>query len=268
MTQIIVLNGGPRKHGNTFRIAQWVAEGAAGAGADIDVIHLGDYHIEHCRGCESCGHLGHCVIQDDHEDICRRLDQAQGLIVCSPVFGGWYSAILKTFYDRLTCTLGFTGRFDHLHIVGITTAKYDFRLKNAKEITTLNSSWSSSGRTTGYIHKSVLDTKQSCIVTLTPENSPKLYRSAHRMGEKLVADIAANRPGTLPLPVRLLFKHLVLPGIGHILINHRKQAEFLYQALVDHGIITETLLKKHTRRMARIESDGVHKTTERIKFCR
>ncbi|MBN1583605.1 MAG: hypothetical protein JXA89_23060 [Anaerolineae bacterium] len=32
MTQIILLNGGPRKNGNTMQIAQWVAQGARDAG--------------------------------------------------------------------------------------------------------------------------------------------------------------------------------------------------------------------------------------------
>jgi multimeric flavodoxin WrbA len=266
MARIILLSGGPRKNGNTVRIAQWVAKGARDAQAEVEVIHLVDYHIEHCRGCEACAQTGTCVIQDDHAYICQKLDQAQGLIVCSPVFGGFYSAILKTFYDRLTCTLGFSGRFNHLCTVAITTAKYDFRLKTAKDIATISSSWSGSGHVTGYIHKSVLDTKKSCIVTLTPENSPKLYEAAQRMGAKLVDDIRQEKRDALPLPVRLLFKHFVLPGIARILVNHRDRAGFLYRTMQKQGIVTDAFLAKHARRMANVAAGGKHKTLEKVIF--
>jgi multimeric flavodoxin WrbA len=266
MAKIVLLNGGPRKNGSTMRIAQWVGEGARNAGAEVEVIHLAGHRIEHCRGCESCGHTGSCVIRDDHEQICQKLDAAQGIIVCSPVYGGFYSSILKTFYDRLTCTLGFSGRFTHLCVVSITTAKYDFRIKTAQDIATLVSSWSGSGHVTGYIHKSVLDTKKSCVVTLTPDNSPKLYRSAHKMGARLVHDIRLGKRDNLPLPVRLLFKHLVLPGIARILINQRGRAEYLYQTMEAQGIIRPALLRRHARRMARVKRGEEHKTLEKIVF--
>ena len=268
MTDIILLNGGPRKNGNTMRIAEWVAEGARTRDAQVEVIHLVDRHIEHCRGCDACARTGHCIIKDDHAAICEQLDRAQGAIVCSPIFGGSYSAIMKTFFDRLTNTIGFTGRFDHLCTVGVTTAKFDFRLKVAKDLAALNSSWSGAGYAAGYIHKSVLDNKKSRILTLSPENSPVLYASAHRMGEKLVRDIAQERRSTLPWPVRLLFKYLVLPGIGHVLINHRDETPFLYQVMQDKGVITEALLAKHTRKMARLKPEPVSKTTEKVVFCR
>jgi transcriptional regulator GlxA family with amidase domain len=58
MTDIILLNGGPRKNGNTMRIAEWVAEGARTQGAQVEVIHLVDQHIEHCRGCDACARTG------------------------------------------------------------------------------------------------------------------------------------------------------------------------------------------------------------------
>ncbi len=268
MTDIILLNGGPRKNGNTMRIAEWVAEGARTQGAQVEVIHLVDQHIEHCRGCDACARTGRCIIKDDHAAICEQLDRAQGAIVCSPIFGGSYSAMMKTFFDRLTNTLGFTGRFDHLCTVGITTAKFDFRIKVAKDLAALNSSWSGAGYATGYIHKSVLDQKKSRILTLSPENSPVLYANAHRMGEKLVRDIEQRRRSTLPWPVRLLFKYLVLPGIGHVLINHRDETPFLYQVMQDKGIITEALLAKHARKMAQLKPDPVSKTTEKVVFCR
>ena len=166
----------------------------------------------------------------------------------------------------MTNTIGFTGRFDHLCTVGITTAKFDFRIKVARDLAALNSSWSGTGYVTGCIHKSVLDRKKSRMLILSPENSPTLYASAHRMGEKLVRDIRAGRRSTLPFPVDLLFKYFVLPGIGRVLINHRDETPFLYQVMQDKGVITEALLAKLARKMARLPPDPVSKTTEKVMF--
>ncbi|MFZ6029609.1 MAG: flavodoxin family protein [Chloroflexota bacterium] len=268
MADILLINGGPRKHGNTMQVAEWVAEGARGQGAQIEIIHLADWRIEHCRGCNACARTGRCCVKDDHAAICEKLDQAQGAIVCSPIFGGSYSAIMKTFFDRLTNIIGFTGRFDHLCTVGITTAKFDDRLKVARELAALNSSWSGSGYVTGYIHKSVLDKTRCRILALAPENSPVLYTSARRLGEKLVRDIEHGQRSTLPWPVRLLFKYLVLPGIGQVLVNHQDEMPFLYQMMQEKSIITQPLLAKHARQMMKLKPGSVSKTTEKVVFCR
>ncbi|HNT75074.1 MAG TPA: flavodoxin family protein [Anaerolineae bacterium] len=267
MPHIILLNGAPRKTGNTLRIAEWVAEGAQQQGADVTVIHLTDERIDHCQGCETCARTGRCIIQDDHEAICQQLEQAQGVIVCAPVYGGFYSSVLKTFLDRLTCTLGFTGRFAHLCAVGVTTARYDFRAKNAKDIAAaLGSSWLNPGYVSGTIHKQVMDTKKSRNIVVSPENSPRLYAAAIKMGGKLVADIQQEKRGALPLPVRLLFRHLVLPGIAKILVNEQGKLPFLYQKMEEQGIINATLLRRHAAQMQRLSPDRPWKTGEKVKF--
>ncbi len=267
MSKIIVLNGGPRKRGNTFRIAEWVAQGARNKGAQVQIIHLADHHVEHCRGCYACGQTGKCVIRDEHESICEQLEGAQGLIICSPVFSGSYSSILKTFIDRLTSLLGFTGRFAHLCSVGITTARYDFTGKTAKEIaSTVNTSWSQPGYVTGYIHKSVVDMKKSQIVTLTAENSRKLYQNATQMGEKLVDDIEQGKQGTLPFSIRMLFKYLVLPGIGKLLLNNQDEAQFLCRTMEEQGVINDAVREKHAAKMRRVPQNGVYKTSAKISF--
>ncbi|MCP4536484.1 MAG: flavodoxin family protein [Chloroflexi bacterium] len=269
MNKIIVLNGGPRKRGNTFRIAEWVAQGARKKGAQVQIIHLVDHRIEHCRGCYACGHTGKCVIQDDHESICEQLEQAQGVIVCSPVFSGSYASILKTFIDRLTSLLGFTGRFAHLCSVGVTTARYDFTGKTAKEISsTINTSWSQPGYVTGYIHKSIIDTSKSQNLELSSENSVKLYSTAIQMGEKLVDDIAEGKRGALPFHVRMLFKYFVLPGIARILLNNQDSAQFLCQTMEEQGVINDAVREKHAAKMRRIPPNSEWKTSEKINFSR
>ncbi len=270
MPTLVLLNGGPRVDGNTVRLAEWVAAGARAAGAEVETIHLADRRIETCRGCEACGHTGRCWIDDDLETVCRALDKADGVIVCSPIYAGWYASVLKTFVDRLATTIGFTGRFSHLCSVGVTTAKYDFRTKIAKEIASsaITSSWTRPGYVTGYLHKSVIDRRRSEFLELSAANSPRLYAAAHRMGEKLVGDIAAGRRGRLPLVVRWVFRRFVLPGIGRVLLNHRDRAAFLLRALEEHGVINPRWRAKHARRMTEVSEEATPRATERIVFRR
>lgn len=49
-------------------------------------------------------------------------------------------------------------------------------------------------------------------------------------------------------------------------INHRQQAEFLYQTMQKRGIISDRLLSRHARRMGRIDNDDKAKTLEKIVF--
>lgn len=132
----------------------------------------------------------------------------------------------------------------------------------------LNTSWLIPGYVSGYIHKQVMDTKKSRNIVLSPENSPRLHTAALKMGSKLLADIQQEKRGALPLPIRWLFRHLVLPGIAKILVNEREKVPFLYQKMEEQGIINAHLLRRHTARMQHLAPDRAWKTGEKITLCR
>ena len=104
VVRIILVNGSPRKDGNTARLLQVAAEGAKEIG-DIKIIHLIDYKIFPCVGCVSdeeklCRYP--CVIEDDMKEIYEQIIYSDGMIFASPIY--WYSpsGIMKNFIDRLT----------------------------------------------------------------------------------------------------------------------------------------------------------------------
>ena len=65
----------------------------------------------------------------------------------------------------------------------------------------------------------------------------------------------------LPLPVRMLFKYLVLPGIGRLLLNDQDNAQFLYQTMEKQGVINDALREKHAK-MRQIPQNIEWKTAE------
>ena len=61
--KILVLNGSPRKNGNTAALVEAFKEGAESAGNEVKVWNVGTMKIAGCLGCEYCHTkgAGQCV---------------------------------------------------------------------------------------------------------------------------------------------------------------------------------------------------------------
>lgn len=68
---------------------------------ELEIINLYDYNIEDCIGCERCLNKDRCFFGDDVEMIMDKLnEQADGIIMASPVYMWGVSGRMKTFIDR------------------------------------------------------------------------------------------------------------------------------------------------------------------------
>ena len=99
--KIIGFTGSPRKEGNTAWIVNKILEGAKEQGAETELWHYGDLDINPCNACLACAEGEGCVIDDDMQKLYTALEQADALILGSPVYMGQMSAQAKTFTDRL-----------------------------------------------------------------------------------------------------------------------------------------------------------------------
>ncbi len=99
---ILAINGSPRTiRSTTRRLAQLVLDGAAGAGAEIEMIDLCDLRVTPCTACDACSLNGICVNDDDVPSLTGRMKQADGIIFASPVYIDNVSGQMKVFFDRL-----------------------------------------------------------------------------------------------------------------------------------------------------------------------
>jgi len=96
---MLVLNGSPRKKGNSATLAAALAGAAAAAGASVETLHLHGMDIRPCTACEGCK-KGPCIIEDDMRGIYPRLAAADAIVLASPVYWFTYSAQLKGCVDR------------------------------------------------------------------------------------------------------------------------------------------------------------------------
>lgn len=98
----LVLKSNPRKQGFTEKLGSLFLQGAASAGADLDVADLTEIDIRPCRGCFHCWMKGNgeCVQKDAMQDLLERFRNANAFFVISPLYVFTVSAMLKIFMER------------------------------------------------------------------------------------------------------------------------------------------------------------------------
>lgn len=104
--KILVLNGSPRPHGNTAAMVAAFAKGAQENGHQVDVVNVCQKKIAGCLACEYChkkdsGHERQCVQQDDMQEIYPLLDEAEMIVLASPVYYHSFSGQLQCAINRI-----------------------------------------------------------------------------------------------------------------------------------------------------------------------
>lgn len=103
MKKIVILQGSPRRNGNTDLLSEEFARGAKENGHEVEKIYLKDKNIHPCMGCDYCrSHEGNCVFKDrdDFEEIIQKVIAADVLVISSPVYFYSLTAQTKTAIDR------------------------------------------------------------------------------------------------------------------------------------------------------------------------
>ena len=100
--KIVVLNGSPRKNGNTRIMAEAFAEGAKSKNHEVKILDIAHMNIKGCMACEYCfAHDGVCVQKDDMALVFDELNTADMVVFAAPIYWFDITAQLKTVIDRL-----------------------------------------------------------------------------------------------------------------------------------------------------------------------
>ena len=102
ISKILVVQGSPRKKGNSIALAEQIAKGAESVGAAAERIYLHDKNISPCQACYACQRpdSSGCAIDDEMQPIYKKLIDADCWIIASPVYWFTMSAQTKLFMDR------------------------------------------------------------------------------------------------------------------------------------------------------------------------
>lgn len=101
--RIVILNGSPRKNGNTAALVKSFTEGAESAGNTVTEFFLGGMEIHGCKGCFG-GHSGRecpCVQKDGMDQIYPTVRECAVIVLASPLYYWNMSGQLRTAVDRL-----------------------------------------------------------------------------------------------------------------------------------------------------------------------
>ena len=102
--KVVGIQSSPNLDGLTCQLAQAVLEGAAGAGAETELVYLNRLNIESCkahdRGWGTCHTEGKCMIEDDFQNLREKINEADALVFSTPVYYGDLSESAKRFLDR------------------------------------------------------------------------------------------------------------------------------------------------------------------------
>lgn len=101
--KIVILNGSPRKTGNTSALVKAFTEGAESAGNTVTTFFLDSMNIYNCKGCFG-GHSSRecpCVQKDDMAQIYPAVRECNVIVLASPLYYWNLSGQIKTTLDRL-----------------------------------------------------------------------------------------------------------------------------------------------------------------------
>ena len=100
MPSVLAISGSPRRGGNTDTLLNATLEVIESHGIGTELVSLAGTTINPCTACMGCEGTGRCVLEDDFDAIYRKMIDAEGIIVGSPVYFGSATGEITAFLDR------------------------------------------------------------------------------------------------------------------------------------------------------------------------
>lgn len=101
--KILGILGSPRIGGNTDILLDNVLSGARLNGAETGKVVLNKMSFKPCQECENARDDGTCILDDDMQAIYGKIEEADAIVLASPIFFGSLSAQTKMMIDRFQC---------------------------------------------------------------------------------------------------------------------------------------------------------------------
>ena len=99
--KVLMINGSPRKEGNTSIALQEMEKIFQAEGIEVETVSIGGKDIRGCIACGQCHAKGKCVFDDLVNETAPKFAACDGLVVASPVYYASANGTLISFLDRL-----------------------------------------------------------------------------------------------------------------------------------------------------------------------
>jgi multimeric flavodoxin WrbA len=102
----VAVNGSPRKNMNTAKLVNSAINGLDSLGIKAELYNLYDLNYKGCLSCFSCKKkngksYGRCAINDDLRPLFKEIEEADGLILGSPIYYKDVTGEMRSFLERL-----------------------------------------------------------------------------------------------------------------------------------------------------------------------
>ena len=98
--KVVAIVGSPHVNGNTSYLVDEALKEIASQGIETEKISLGECAIAPCQGHDKCDTFKSCKIKDDAPAVIKKFNEADAVILASPVYFYDITAQMKTFIDR------------------------------------------------------------------------------------------------------------------------------------------------------------------------
>ena len=105
--KVLIVNGSPRLKGNTTIAINEMVKEFDKQGIETEIMHIGNQDIRGCIACGTCAKKGQCVFDDAVNKAAPLFEEADGLVIASPVYYASANATIIAFLDRLFYSTGF-----------------------------------------------------------------------------------------------------------------------------------------------------------------
>ena len=99
--KVLMLNGSPRVKGNTALALEEMKKVFEQEGVEVEIVRVGHKDVRGCIACRRCYELGKCVFDDIVNELAPKFEEADGLVVASPVYFASANVTLVAVLTRL-----------------------------------------------------------------------------------------------------------------------------------------------------------------------
>ena len=100
--KVLIINGSPHESGTTQTALAEAVRTLSAEGIECETIHIGNKRISGCVGCGAChkGRVG-CAHDELVNEVAKKFEDADGIIIGSPVYYASPNGTLIAFLDKL-----------------------------------------------------------------------------------------------------------------------------------------------------------------------
>ncbi len=103
--KVLLVNGSTRPEGCTYTALKEIESILIQEDIETEIFWIGNDAVYGCRACHACAKLGKCVYDDVSNKLAEKMQEADGIILGSPVYyaninGSFGAALDKAFYQN------------------------------------------------------------------------------------------------------------------------------------------------------------------------